>query len=44
MFSNKDMLSMIFPIWLRAIVVVCIVLMLLGIKEVVDIVNNILSM
>lgn len=43
MFSNKDLMNMLVPIWIRVAIIVCIVLMILGIKEVIDIINAIIG-
>lgn len=45
MFSNKDIMRMIVPLWLKIVIAIILIvvgiLTVLGIKEVVDIVNGI---
>lgn len=43
MFGNRDIFDMLVPIWVRVAILICIVLMILGIKEVIDIVNAIVG-
>lgn len=43
MFNNRNIFDMLVPIWIRVVILICIVLMILGIKEVIDIVNAIIG-